>query len=95
MMLISSPNFDKSSTSNVNYHDDDTADNFDNPPNSNDSEDDSCTDEESEVKINPVWCPRTAELRQIPFTGEPGLKYNFVPDARPTDYFNVLVSNVF
>ena len=46
MALSSGPDFDEPSTSNVNYRDDTTDDNFDNPP---DIEDDSSTDKESEI----------------------------------------------
>ena len=46
-----SPDFDEPSTTNVNYCDDDTDSNLNNAPNSDDGEDNSSTDEESELKL--------------------------------------------
>lgn len=51
--------------------------------------------EESDIVVNPVWCDRTCGPKEIPFTGENKILFPFPEDAKPIDYFNVLVDNIF
>lgn len=52
-------------------------------------------DDIDDVVLNPIWCDKTAGLKDIPFTGENKIKWPFPEDATPIDYFNVLLNIIF
>lgn len=87
-----------SSTSRTDDHStnvsDDEDDFFDDEADSGDSAASLSSDEDDDTELNPIWCDETAGLKTIPFTGVNEIRFNFAPDAKPIDYFNVLVSPI-